>query len=356
MLTVQLKTKRYPIYIERGIIDKLGYEMKNIFYGKKVAIITDENVNRYYGERLSKGLEEVGIEVITKIVPPGEKSKSFNTLVDIYNFLAQAGVTRSDLIITFGGGVVGDLGGFAAATYMRGIQYVQIPTSLLSQIDSSIGGKVAVNLEKGKNLVGSFYHPEAVYIDPDLLKSLDKKFLHDGIAEVIKYGCIRDKKLFDNLLTYQNDDEILAHMDYIIESCCSIKKSIVEKDENDRGERVLLNFGHTFGHAIEQYFNYERYTHGEAVAAGMYWITAGSERLGLTKPGTLKSIKYILDKYGLPSKIDIASPMKLLDCIRNDKKNMGASFNLVILKEIGEGAIYKSSIESIKDNFLLANC
>lgn len=250
-------------------------------------------------------------------------------------------ITRGDLIIAFGGGVVGDLTGFVSSTLLRGIPFVQIPTSLLAQVDSSIGGKVAVNLSKGKNLIGSFYHPEAVYIDPDLLKTLDKRFLYDGMAEVIKYGCIRDENLFQNLLKYNGDKELFDNIEEIIYRCCKIKKDIVESDEKDIGERMLLNFGHTIGHIIEKYFKYEKYTHGEAVAIGMYHISKKSENMGITQKGTANKIKKILIKYKLTHELPDMNKKEVIETIALDKKNKGDDINLILLKRIGDSFLKK---------------
>jgi len=269
-------------------------------------------------------------------------------LEDVYNELLDFEITRSDLILTFGGGVVGDLGGFAASTLLRGIKFVQIPTSLLAQIDSSVGGKVAINLEKGKNLVGSFYHPKAVYIDPNLLETLDKRFFYDGMAEVIKYGCIRDKELFEKLLEYDTKDELMNNIEEIIYSCLSIKKEIVERDEKDTAERMLLNFGHTFGHVIEKYFNYEKYTHGEAVAMGMYHITKKSEDMGLTEKGTSELIERILSKYNLQHNMVDMNKDKMIEIIGLDKKNEESSINMIFLKKIGHSFIKKINKEEIE--------
>jgi 3-dehydroquinate synthase len=350
-IIVKLKDKEYPITIRKGLFDSIGPEIKKIFCGENIAVITDINVDSYYGDRLERSLKSAGYRAFKIAVPPGERSKSFDMLAKIYSSLACEGITRGDLIITLGGGVVGDLGGFAASTFLRGIPFVQVPTTLLAQIDSSIGGKVAVDLNEGKNLVGCFYHPEAVFIDPALLETLDRRYLHDGTAEAIKYGCIRDKALFEKLCSYKNDNELLNDMEYIINACCSIKRDIVERDERDTGERMLLNFGHTIGHAIEKYFNYETYTHGEAVAAGMYIMTVNTERVGLTRQGTSESIKYALDRYNLPSTINIEESNKILDSIKLDKKNIGSSLNLIVLDEIGRSHILKSSHNFVKDNF-----
>jgi 3-dehydroquinate synthase len=287
--------------------------------------------------------------VKTVVLEPGEKSKSVEVLLEVYNSLLDFGITRGDLIIALGGGVIGDLTGFAASTLLRGIPFVQIPTSLLAQIDSSIGGKVAVDLPKGKNLIGSFYHPEAVFIDPNVLTTLSKKFLHDGMAEVIKYGAIKDENLFHKLENFKDDNELLANIDDIIYTCCNIKKAVVEKDEKDTGDRMMLNFGHTLGHAIEKYFNFEKYTHGEAVAVGMYLITKRSEALGITKETSAEQIKSLLIKYELPYEVTGLDNAKILEAIGLDKKNHKNSINIILLNKIGDAFIKKIDNTSMKD-------
>lgn len=346
-LSINLAEKRYPIYIKKGLMGSIGEEIKKIYASKKIAIVTDENVDKFYGEGLKKNLEENNFTVCKIVLKPGEKSKSVQVLLEVYDRLLDFGITRGDLIIALGGGVIGDLTGFAAATLLRGIPFVQIPTSLLAQIDSSIGGKVAVDLPKGKNLVGNFYHPEAVFIDPDVLVTLDKRFLYDGMAEVIKYACIRDKSLFDNLMKYKGQEDLFSNMEYIIYTCCSIKKEIVEKDEKDTGDRMLLNFGHTIGHAIEKYFNFEKYTHGEAVALGMYAITVKSEKLGITENGTCENIKEVIKKYNLEYKIELKDKEKILEAVALDKKNKGDFMNVILLSHIGEGFIHKIKREEM---------
>lgn len=341
-LKVDLKERSYPIIIEKGIISRVSEEIKKIYRGKKVFIITDDNVNKYYGERVSNNLIENNFEVRVLSLKAGEETKNFNTLPTIYNELLDFNLTRSDLIVTLGGGVIGDIGGFAASTYLRGVEFVQIPTSLLAQVDSSVGGKVAVDLERGKNLVGSFYHPKCVLIDPEVLNTLEDRFFIDGMAEVIKYGCIKDKEFFELLSKMENKSQVINKMEEVIHTCCDIKRRVVENDERDRGERMLLNFGHTLGHAIEQYYNYSKYTHGEGVAIGMYTITKYSEEKGLTKKGTAERIKNILVKYKLPYKMNIDIE-EILDAINLDKKNLGSSLNLIVLKEIGQSEIYKTT-------------
>lgn len=340
-LVVDLQERSYPIIIENGLLDRIGSEVKKIFKGKKIFILTDRNVNKHYGDKISRGLLDNNYDVKLLALEPGEQTKDFSTLPQVYDELLDFGITRSDLIIALGGGVIGDLAGFVASTYLRGIDFVQVPTSLLAQVDSSVGGKVAVDLKRGKNLVGSFYHPKVVFIDPKVLETLEERVFIDGMAEVIKYGCIKDKNLFDTLINIKDKNELINNIEEIIHRCCSIKKEVVEKDEKDTGERMLLNFGHTLGHAIEQYYNYSKYTHGEAVAIGMYQISKISEESGLTSVGTTDLIKEILVKYNLPYDMDVKME-DIIDAIKLDKKNLGNVLNVIILKEIGQSEIYKT--------------
>ena len=260
---VDLKEKSYNIEIERGILSQVGGKIKKLLpKAEKAAIITDSHVGPLYAEALQQSLERDGFTTTVLTFKAGEESKNLTTLGMLYDGLAEAGLTRSDLVVALGGGVTGDMGGLAAATFLRGIALAQIPTSLLATVDSSVGGKVAVDLSSGKNLVGAFYQPKAVFIDPDLLQTLPVRYLHDGLAEVIKYGCIRDRGLFETLEKLQNDADLLAHAEEIIETCCAIKARIVEQDEFDTGERMLLNFGHTLGHAVEKAFHFSTYSHG----------------------------------------------------------------------------------------------
>ncbi|GAA0747215.1 3-dehydroquinate synthase [Clostridium oceanicum] len=340
-LSINLPDENYNIFIEKGLLDKVGYKIKEIYKGEKIAIVTDDNVYRIYGDKIKNILEKINFKIKFVVIENGEKSKSITVLQDIYNGFLDFNLTRSDLIITFGGGVVGDIGGFAAATFLRGVPFIQIPTTLLSQIDSSVGGKVAVNLKRGKNLIGNFYHPKAVFIDPKVLKTLDKRVFNDGLGECIKYGCIKDEKLFSKLEGYKSYEELYNDIEYIIHRCCSIKKEFVEDDEKDTGKRMILNFGHTIGHAIERYFNYSLYTHGEAVAIGMYMMTNSSEKIGETNTGTAEKIKKLLIKYNLPyasKKVDID---KIVETVSLDKKRKGNNINLILIKSIGESFIKK---------------
>lgn len=348
IIKVNLGVKSYNIEIAAGLLEKAGEKIRSISSAQRAAIISDSNVDALYGARLQKTLEGSKFAVTRIVFPAGEKSKCLAELAAIYDRLAEAGITRSDLVVALGGGVTGDLGGFAAATFLRGVDYVQVPTSLLAQIDSSVGGKVAVDLPAGKNLVGNFYQPKLVLIDTELLKTLPVRFLHDGLAEAIKYGCIRDKALFDKIAAMRNDGELLENAGSIVERCCAIKAEIVEHDEFDTGERMVLNFGHTVGHAVEKCCGFTDFTHGEAVGIGMVLLTRQTEKLGLTEPGTADKIAGVLKKYNLP--VDAAyTNDELLQAVGMDKKKNGSSITLIVLKKIGESFLQKTSWQDLPE-------
>lgn len=340
-LSIDLNGNSYDIIIKNGIIDFIGEEIKEIYKNEKIAFVTDKNVDHYYGNKVLNSLQDSGFAVKKIVMEPGEETKSLDNVNFLYNKFLDFNLSRSDLVIALGGGVIGDLTGFAAATFLRGIPFVQIPTSLLSQIDSSIGGKVGVDLKRGKNLAGAFYQPGKVLIDPSVLKTLSDRYLYDGMGEVIKYGCIKDKGLFGKLESIKSKDQLLGSIEDIIFTCCSIKKVLVEKDEKDIGERMILNFGHTIGHAIEKYFNFSKYSHGEAVAIGMYYITMIGEEQGISKPGTASLIKNLLVKYNLPYKTEIADIESIINTIMLDKKFSGDDISLIFIKEIGDVTIKK---------------
>lgn len=344
-LTVSIESKNsgYEILIGTNTLEELYKYLSVKYRGRKAAIITDNNVNRLYGASLYKGVTESGLSCRLISVHPGEKSKSLEVLEEIFKTLADFNINRGDIIIAFGGGVVGDLAGFAAATYLRGVPYIQVPTTLLAQVDSSVGGKTAIDLPCGKNLVGAFYQPEIVFINTLLLNTLEDRYLRDGMAEMIKYGCIKDRKLFDRLMGYENLKQCIVDMEELVYLCCSIKSEIVEKDERDKGERMLLNFGHTLGHAIEQYYNYEKYTHGEAVAIGMAEITNRSEAAGLTEKGSAKAIERTLIKYGLPYQSPVVNKKELVSAMRLDKKFIGDSMDIILLSRLGSAFRKKMS-------------
>ena len=340
-LTVNLKENSYPIYIENGILTKSGEYISQIFKGQKIMIVSDDNVFPLYGQQVIDSLRDYECHFL--VLPHGEPTKSFQSLPKIYTAMLDAKLTRSDLVIALGGGVIGDLAGFAAASYLRGVKLVQIPTSLLAQVDSSVGGKVAVDLPQGKNLVGAFYQPKMVLIDPDVLNTLPEHFIKDGMGEVIKYGCIKDAGLFDRLCAHSSFENLKPELSEIIARCVDIKRIVVEADQFDTGERMLLNFGHTLAHTIEQHYNYERESHGEAVGIGMYQITRMSEEKALTISGCSDQIKKALDIYGLPSSCGLPVA-DLTKAITLDKKNLNGNLNVILLKEIGDSYVYPTDI------------
>ena len=349
-LTVNLGKQTYTIYIDNGILAHAGEYVRKVFNGQKIMIISDDNVFPLYGAAVMDSLRDY--ECHPLVLPHGEPTKNFRTLPAVYSALLDARLTRSDLVIALGGGVIGDLAGFAAASYLRGVSLIQIPTSLLAQVDSSVGGKVAVDLPQGKNLVGAFYHPKMVLIDPDVLDTLPEHFISDGMGEVIKYGCIRDAGLFETLCTRSSFDSLKPDLTDVIARCVDIKREIVEADQFDKGERMLLNFGHTLAHTIEQHYNYERESHGEAVGIGMYQITKLSEEKGLTAPGCAEKIKKALDIYGLPSRCGL--PLSALtEAITLDKKNLDGHLNVVLLREIGSSYTYPTDTDFFAGNIIV---
>ena len=333
-LRVNIPNREYDIIIGKALLSKAGDLLKGVTDAKSAVVLTDTNVGPLYAETLVESLKETGFNTKVITVAAGEQSKCLETLESVYADMLDFGITRGDIVIALGGGVVGDLTGFAASTLLRGIPFIQIPTTLLAQVDSSVGGKVAVNLPKGKNLVGAFYQPQMVIIDTECLKTLKSETLSDGMAEVIKYGAIADKELFEKLERIKDTEELFENIEDIILNCCDIKRRIVEEDEFDTGRRMILNFGHTFGHAIEKKYNFDLFTHGMAVAAGMVMAAEKGEEMEITPVGTKKRIEEILLKYGLPITADI-DEKTLKEAIAVDKKGVGSTINLILLKEIG---------------------
>lgn len=347
-LYVDLGENSYPIYIENNILSQAASYLTDIFSGKRIIIISDDNVYPLYGERLTENLS-LSYECHHLILPHGEATKNFQSLPQIYSAMLEAKISRSDLVIALGGGVIGDLAGFAAASFLRGVKFVQIPTSLLAQVDSSVGGKVGVDLPEGKNLVGAFKQPSMVLIDPTVLNTLPDRYINDGMGEVIKYGCIKDADLFETLAAHSSFEDLKSVLPSIIERCVDIKRIVVEHDQFDTGERMLLNFGHTLAHTIEQYWHYGKESHGEAVAIGMYQLSLIAEEKGLTTAGTAEKILAVLKTYGLPyeSKLPLGD---LTEAISLDKKNLDNHLNLVLLKDIGDSYVYPASIDFFSES------
>lgn len=340
----ELKVGKSRVLIEKGLFENFGHHVLNITEPCKVLILSDETVAKFYIEKLRKNLEKSGFKISEFIIKPGEKSKTLSTATKIYEKMAADFFSRSDMVVSLGGGVVSDIAGFAAATYLRGIKFVSIPTSLLAQIDASIGGKNGVNLSFGKNLVGTFYSPELVLVDSNFLLTLPQKELRCGIAEAIKCGCIKDEKLFE---IFENEN-FENNLDEIIKRSIAVKKQLAEKDEFDLGERKLLNFGHTLGHAYEKLGNFETFSHGEAVAIGMNEITKISEKLGLTKAGTAERLAEVLKKNSLPVSSSFAKK-DVLKAVLHDKKISGSFIDLAVLKSIGSSFIHRVLCSKIAD-------
>ena len=335
----------YDVFIGSGILKNAGEIIKSC--GKEIkraVVVTDDIVGPLYAEQTQKALNKSGISAELFMFPHGEASKSHSVLISLYEFLTEMQITRADILVALGGGVVGDLTGFAAATYLRGIEVVQIPTTLLAQTDSSIGGKTAVDIRNGKNLVGAFKQPLCVIADIGTLKTLDRQTFSDGMSEIIKYGCIKSRELFELI----NDGNVDENIEKIVSECVKIKKSECEADEQEKGERMLLNFGHTLGHAIERYYDFTGITHGSAVAIGMCLISAKTEKAGLTKKGTTERIISCLKKFDLPVSTDIEIKQLLGFCL-NDKKRSGDSLNLIVVNEIGKSEIRKVTIKQFYD-------
>lgn len=326
----------YDICIGRGLLDTAGQEIINALPGaKRLVVVTDSNVRPLYAERLMTALKAVGLIVTLFVFPAGEISKTMDTVEKMLEAFGNAGLTRGDAVVAMGGGVTGDMAGFGAALWLRGIRYVQIPTTLLAQIDSSVGGKTGVNLPMGKNLAGAFHQPSLVLIDPDTLSTLPPAVFNDGVAEAIKYGCILDETLFERI----ENEAVSSFPEEMIGACVKCKRDIVEEDEREKSSRMLLNFGHTVGHALEKCQGYTGLTHGEAVGVGMVRISRAGERAGLTAPGTANRIVKLLEKYHLPVS-DLTPLEAVVAAAAQDKKHSGDDLTLVLLTKIGKAMLY----------------
>ncbi|MBO5727580.1 MAG: 3-dehydroquinate synthase [Oscillospiraceae bacterium] len=334
-LTVALPGREYDIKIETGLLDKAGACCRAVLpKAKRVAVVTDSNVAPLYLQRVYNSLKLAGFAVEGIVVPAGESSKSMEMLGQLYDQMLAFGLSRTDAVVALGGGVVGDLAGFAAATVLRGVDYVQIPTTLLAQVDSSVGGKVAIDLPAGKNLAGAFWQPKLVLMDPACLTTLSERIFSDGMAEVIKYGCIRDADFFRLLLDCGGRAGVMEHIEQVLYTCCDMKRRVVLNDERDTGERMVLNFGHTVGHAFELAGHYETWTHGQAVAVGMLWAAALGERLGVTPAGTGADIRRALEMYHLPAEIPCEWET-MVEAVGLDKKRAGEGISFVLLEQLG---------------------
>ena len=335
---VDLGDRSYDICIQKGLLHHLEDALGKLGLGRKGVLITNSTVGSLYAKAAKAGLEKIGAHVEVVTMREGEEYKTLRTAEDLYAQMIEVGLDRSSFVASLGGGVIGDVAGFVAATYMRGIDFVQIPTTLLAQVDSSVGGKVGVNLLSSKNLAGAFYQPRMVLIDPNVLASLPEREMRAGTAEVIKYGVIWDADLFDyvekNLPKIMGcDAEILTA---IIAKSCQIKAELVHKDERENGLRAILNYGHTIGHAIESACRYKRYVHGEAIAIGMVCAATIAQRMSVCTGECLGRQENLFDEAGLPVRARWAQPLEGFKKLFGDKKARGGVLRFVLPRKIGE--------------------
>ena len=335
-------SKEYSVKIGSGLIKTLGDEILSLCKSQTVAIISDTNIWPIYGKTVANSLERAGFRVISYAFPAGEESKNGQTYLSILNFLAENKLTRSDCIIALGGGVVGDMTGFVAATYLRGIAYIQVPTTLLAAVDSSVGGKTAIDLNTGKNLAGAFYQPRLVLCDTDTLTSLPQDIFRDGCAEVIKYGILYDKQLFAHL----QEKGIAFDREAVIARCVELKRDGVMEDEFDTGARMRLNLGHTIGHGVEARSQFTL-SHGKAVAIGMAIVSRAAQTMQICSEEICKKIIEILENLGLPVTTD-STAQELFEYALSDKKRSGGTVNLIVPKDIGNCLIIPTDICELK--------
>ena len=343
LLPVSLAERSYHIHIAPGQLDDTGKLCRQVLpRATRLAVVTDDTVGALYAHRLLQSLWARGYTASVISLPAGEQTKSLHSLGVLYDSFMEMGLTRTDAVVALGGGVVGDLAGFAAATILRGVDFVQVPTTLLAQVDSSVGGKVAIDLPAGKNLAGAFWQPRLVVMDPEVLDTLEDKTFSDGMAEVIKYGCIRDAAFFRALEKTPSRRAVMENIESVLYTCCDLKRAVVEKDERDTGERMVLNFGHTLGHAYEKAGHYETWTHGQAVAAGMCLAARLGAALGVTPAGVPERVEALVSAFGLPTRIpctqaDYAAAVGL------DKKGTGEQITLVLLEDLGRAVLHRMS-------------
>ncbi len=336
----------YDIIIDKGCLDRAGEMIKATKSPCRAAILTDSNVAPLYADRLECSLKASGFEAIRFVIEAGEESKNAENYLAFLSFLAKNKITRSDCLIALGGGVVGDLCGFCAATYLRGIEFVQIPTTLLAMVDSSVGGKTAIDIPEGKNLVGAFYQPSLVICDYETLETLPDKVFSDGCAEVIKYGIINDRPLFEKLKL-----PIKPQIEDIIENCVKDKRDVVDTDERDIGVRRLLNLGHTAAHSIEILSDFKT-SHGSAVAIGTALITRAAVNMELCPRNELDEVEALLSAYSLPLDCPY-SAKELADIALSDKKRAGGHITLIIPYSVGDSRLYKVQVERLEEIFAM---
>ena len=347
-LNVSLGERSYPIFIGSGLISQAGL-FRPFIANKSVFVVTNTTVGPLYSKKLMQTLAVDAKSVHEIVLPDGETYKDWQTLQKIFDALLTQGADRKSVLVALGGGVIGDMVGFAAASFMRGIQFIQVPTTLLAQVDSSVGGKTGINHPLGKNMIGAFHQPVAVIADLDTLKTLPPRELSAGLAEVIKHGAIADADFFRWIEDHQN--ELMAcelnAMSHAVERSCEIKSAVVAADEKESGIRAILNFGHTFGHAIESGLGYGKWLHGEAVGCGMVMATDLSCRLGYLNAEDLKRIKHLVSAMALPISAPMIGNPRFLELMRIDKKSEGGAIRYITLEKIG-----KAKIEVVDDSVI----
>tara|TARA_B100000886_G_scaffold75216_1_gene48643 strand:- start:577 stop:1644 length:1068 start_codon:yes stop_codon:yes gene_type:complete len=336
-INVNLKSRSYPIFIKSGLIKEISSFLDKLNAKRKWLIISQKNLMDLFGYEIQRNLIDLNYDCRSIVIPDGEIAKSLDEFSKIINQMILHECDRKTYIIALGGGVVGDVAGFVSSVYMRGINYVQIPTTLLSMVDSSIGGKTGINIESGKNMIGSINQPKAVYIDPNILKTLPKREITSGFGEIIKYGLIADKMFFDDLSKWLDDIDNVP-IEKCIENCCRIKAIIVSQDERDRGIRKILNFGHTVGHALEAYFKFGKVKHGEAVALGMICSGYISYKLKMIDKEQYDRVKKTIYKLPLP-KLENFDKKEVLKYLKNDKKFENKKLKFIYLNDIGHASI-----------------
>ena len=343
-ISVPLQNRSYPIWIEKGLLTNLPELLKPMNQGQKWVIFSQNEIISLYGNSLCKGLKSAGFQVELVVLPDGEKAKSLNELEGIFSQLIGIDCDRSSTFLALGGGVVGDATGFIAASFMRGVDYIQIPTTLLAMVDSSIGGKTGVNLPDGKNLVGAIWQPKAVVIDIELLKSLQEREITSAMGEVLKYGAILDRNLFEVVAENLNDILNLSKPELLTEvigRCAKLKADVVVEDEREGGKRRILNFGHTIGHALETHFGFETLRHGEAVAYGMLAAGKLSNEDGRLEIEDFELLQTTIKKLPLP-KLPEFDAENILKIMQRDKKVKDRKINFVLLEAIGKTVIVDS--------------
>ncbi|MEC7640795.1 MAG: 3-dehydroquinate synthase [Nitrospinota bacterium] len=353
-LNIDLGERSYEILIGQGLLAQTGTLLCQAVSASKGVIITHPAINSLYGEKVAASLRQAKVKVDCIEVPEGEDHKSLAEAEKVFGKLLQFNCDRKTVLVALGGGVIGDITGFVAATFMRGIPFIQVPTTLLAQVDSSVGGKTAVNHSLGKNMIGAFYQPKRVIIDLDTLKTLPEEEFRAGLAEVIKYGVIADGDLFDYL--DQQAENILqmdaACLEHIVETSCAIKTQVVQKDEKENRHRMILNFGHTLGHAIEALTNYKKYKHGEAIAIGMVFAAKVSREMGRCPEMVCQRLTDLVEKFGLPSKLPDFQADRLIESMRLDKKTHNEKIRFILTKEIGSIEIVDQISESVLKKIL----